>query len=93
MKPVSTAIASAPKFTSTVLACPPIRDCFSKSVTSLFLPSNHAAPSPEIPAPITAMRMKFPASQLLIIIKFLRIFPRYGLQMKTEKNVMLHIFE
>src|ERR1700748_1513366 len=55
MKPVSTGTEQLSVSTSTVLQCPPMRWSRSKTVTSWALLNSHAAESPEIPVPTTAI--------------------------------------
>lgn len=67
MKPVSTATRRPAMWTSTVLEWPPMRASLSKTSTSCRLDRSHAADSPEIPVPITAMLWRAPVVMDIVL--------------------------
>src|SRR6056297_244561 len=81
MNPVSTATVRSPNATSTVLAWPPKRGSRSNRCTSCRSDSASAAPSPETPAPMTAIftcrRSSFPPP-LSGVVRVCRKIPSGG---------------
>src|SRR5471032_129299 len=57
MKPVSTGWRPEGPSTSTVLMWPPAQESFSKTVTRWRLLNSHAAESPAMPLPMTAISL------------------------------------